>query len=55
MPTTRATSSQNRHGDDNVPPQFEDLPLMSTERLYSYIGNLAGLVEFQAKGFGNNG
>ena len=24
MPTTRATSSQNRYVDDDVPPQSED-------------------------------
>ena len=45
MPTRRASSFQNRQASDDVPPQFEDVPLMSAERLYSYLGTLAGLVE----------
>ena len=45
MPTTRATSFQNWLVVDDVPPQFSDVPPMSVERLYSYLGTLAGLVE----------
>ena len=45
MPMTRATSSQNRHANDDVPPQYEDLPPMSAERLYTYLGTLARLIE----------
>ena len=55
MSMTRATSSQNRLVDDNVLPQSKDVPLMSAERLYNYLGTLVGLVEGQARGFGNNG
>ena len=42
MLTTRAASLQNRQASDNVPPRYEDVPLMSTERLYSYLGTLDG-------------
>ena len=45
MPTTRATSFQIRLSDDDVPPRFEDVPPMSSKRLYSFLGTLAGLVE----------
>ena len=55
MPTTRVISSQNRPVDDDVPPQYEDVPPMSVERLYSYLRTLARLVARQARGFSNNG
>ena len=55
MPTTRATSSQNRLVDEDVPPQYEDVFPMSAERLYTYLGTLARLVEHQSRGFGNKG
>ena len=45
IPTTRATTSQNKPANDDVPPQYEDVPLMSTKRLYSYRGTLARLVK----------
>ena len=45
MPTIGATSSQNRLADDDVPPQSEDVTLISAERLYSYLGTLVRLVE----------
>ena len=55
MPTTRASSLQNRQASDNVPPQSKDVPPMSEERLYSYLGTLVGLAKRQAKAIGNNG
>ena len=55
MPMTRATSYQNRPIDDDVPPQSEDVPPMSAEKLYSYLGTLAELVERKARGTGKNG
>ena len=55
MPTTRATFSQNRPTDDDVPPPFEDVSLMSVKRLYSYLGTLVGLFERHARGYSNNG
>ena len=54
MPTMRATSSKNRPVDDDVPPQFENVPPMSAERLYTYLGTLVGLVERHARDSGNN-
>ena len=55
MPTMRATSSQNRSVDEDMPSQSEDVPLMSAERLHSYLGTLAKLIERQARCSGNNG
>ena len=49
MSMTRATSSQNRPIDDDMPPQSEDVLLMSAERLYTYLGPLTELVECQAR------
>ena len=45
MPMARATFSQNRPVDDDVPPQSEDVPPMSAKRLYTYLGNFSRLVE----------
>ena len=55
MPTTRTSYFQNRQANDDVPPQYENVPLMSVERLYSYLGTLAGLVEHQARATRYNG
>ena len=55
MPPRRPASSQNSQANDDIPPPPEDLPPMSTEGLYRYLGTLAGLVERRARATGSNG
>ncbi|KAL6315288.1 hypothetical protein AAG906_000376 [Vitis piasezkii] len=49
----KSTSSQNIQANDDVPP-IEGLPPVSAERIYRYLGTLAGLVERQARAVGTN-
>ena len=55
MPPRRLASSENSSVNDDIhhPPQA--LPLMSSKRLYRYLGTLDGLVERQARATGSNG
>ena len=55
MPPRRLASSQNSQANDDIPPPTEALPPVSIERLYWYLGTLAGLVEREARAIGSNG
>ena len=55
MPPKRNLSSQTSQANDDVPPQFENVGLISAEGLYRYLGTIAGMVKSHARAIETNG